>query len=112
MSLASAPRFSAPPDLVALLLANPKLNENTKRPWWSAFLPQAMPTWTIASAGFAMIAVATLVTIKAPWAAKPLPLDYLLAAQARQQSGAGLHGRIIAAADYSALLAAQNETRS
>ena len=112
VSLAAAPRMPAPPDLVALLLANPKLHEKTKKAWWAAFIPHGMPTWAFASASAAVIALATVVSLKAPWTAKPLPLEPFLAAHARQQMEGGLHGRVIAAADYSGLLASQNETHS
>src|SRR5689334_21088891 len=72
-TLSTATRMSAPPDLVALLLANPKLHQRTRSSWWNSLIP-AMPRWVFATAGAAVIALATVVTIRAPWAPKPLPL--------------------------------------
>jgi len=108
VALSSAPRFSAPPDLVALLLANPKLHHKQSRPWWS-FLPEAMPRWTMAPIGAAFAALAVVVGINAPWSAKPLPFETLLAAHERQATEGGVQGRLMAASNYSSLLAAQHE---
>ncbi len=108
VALASAPRLSAPPDLVALLLANPKLHQKQRRTWWS-FLPESMPRWTLAPIGAAFAALVVVVGMNAPWAAKPLPFAPLLAAHERQITDGGMQGRLLAASNYSSLLAAQHE---
>ena len=109
VSLSSAPRLSAPPDLVALLLANPKLHKKQSTGWWNAFLPASLPRWSIAPIGAAFAALAVFVGVNSPWAAKPLPFEPLLAAHERQITDGGLQGRIMAASNYSSLLAAQHE---
>lgn len=107
IALSSAPRLSAPPDLMALLLAHPKLHQAPKRSWWLAFLPGAMGRWVWVPAGAAVLTVAVLVR-NAPWV-RPLPIEPLLAAHQRQFIDGDLHDRILAASSYSALLAAQHE---
>jgi anti-sigma factor RsiW len=109
-SLATATRMSAPPDLVALLLANPKLHRKQPTSWLSRILPQGMPRLALASAFAAVLAIGTAVTLKAPWSSQPLPLESLLAAHGRQVTNGGVHTRIMAASGYTALLANQNET--
>ena len=110
-ALSSAPRLSAPPDLVALLLAHPKLHERRRRSWWHAFMPGVGPRWVWAWSACAGVALAVFVTVTAPWAPDPVPLGSLLAAHARQHSEGGIHAALISASNYSAMLAVENEAR-
>jgi anti-sigma factor RsiW len=107
-TLSTATRYSAPPDLVALLLANPKLHQKVSSSRWTSWIPE-MPRWATATAAAAILAVGTFTTMKAPWASAHIPMETLFAAHARQITQGGVHSRIMAAADYTALLAGQNE---
>jgi anti-sigma factor RsiW len=110
VSLASAPRLTAPADLVATLLSHPAIaRRNAKVSLWRRLFPETRP-WVLAgSAGFAAMAFAAWMMVSAPWAPQAIPLQPLLAAHARSVGGEpGLHGTLMAASSYSAQLAQDN----
>jgi anti-sigma factor RsiW len=107
-ALASAPRLTAPPDLLATLLAHPAVaRRQAKKSWWSGLTPTFRPWVLASSAGFAATVLAVWAVVNAPWAPATLPLDPLVAAHARSVGNEpSLHSTLLAASSYSSTLAA------
>lgn len=111
--LGAAPRFTAPPDLVASLLSHPAVarRRGAHESWWRRMIPDTRP-WVLAgSAGLAATVLAVWAVVSSPWAPQALPLQPLMAAHARSAgSNPDLHATLMAASTYSSQLAVDYAT--
>jgi anti-sigma factor RsiW len=106
MILATAPRISAPPDLIAGLLREHAHAVQPKPLFRMPVFPR-MWVWA-SSAATALVMVGIWITSHAPAAHATIPLEPLMAAHARMGSSSALPYDVVSASNYSRHLAAQH----